>query len=48
MTSKLGNPGIFGLSTFGFALSLLGFQMAVSKETAGATVFAVLVAGLGA
>ena len=47
MTNKLGNPGIFGLITFGFALSLLGFQMAVSPTTAGATLFAVLVAALG-
>lgn len=47
MSRQLGNPGVFGLATFGFALSALSFQILVNSDTAGATLYAVLVAAIG-
>ena len=47
MSRQLGNPGVFGLATFGFALSALSFQVLVNPDTAGATLYAILVAALG-
>jgi succinate-acetate transporter protein len=48
MPTKLGNPGVFGLASLGFALGVLGFQFVdTAQGTAGATVFAVLVAAIG-
>lgn len=48
MTSKMGNPGVFGLASLGFALTVLGFQFVAPHEgTGGATTYAVLVAAIG-
>lgn len=47
MANRLGNPGVFGLATFGFALSALGFQYLVNHDAAGATLYAILVAAIG-
>ena len=48
MPTKLGNPGVFGLASLGFALAVLGFQFVdAGARTSGATVFAVLVAAIG-
>lgn len=47
MQHKLGNGGVFALSTFGFALALFGFQMVVTPPVAvGATLNAMLIAGV--
>lgn len=47
MSRQLGNPGVFGLATFGFALAVLSFQVLVNSETVGATLYAILVAAIG-
>lgn len=47
MANQLGNPGVFGLATFGFALAALSFQLLVNSDTFGATLYAVLVAAIG-
>lgn len=47
MAKQLGNPGVFGLATFGFALAALSFQVLLNPEAAGATLYAILVAALG-
>ncbi len=48
MAKQLGNPGVFGLATFGFALATLSFQVLVNPEAAaGATLYAILVAAIG-
>jgi succinate-acetate transporter protein len=47
MNSRLGDSSVFGLSTFGFALAVLGTQLTLSSSIAGATVYAVLVAAIG-
>ena len=48
MNSKMGNPGVFGLASLGFALAVLGFQfVAPGQGTGGATTYAVLVAAIG-
>jgi succinate-acetate transporter protein len=44
---RLGNPGVFALATFGFALTALSFQLLVNPDTAGVTLYAVLVAAIG-
>lgn len=44
---QFGNPGVFGLATFGFALAALSFQVLVNPDTAGATLYAILVAAIG-
>ncbi len=46
-TKQFGNPGVFGLATFGFALAALSFQVLVNPEAAGATLYAILVAAIG-
>jgi succinate-acetate transporter protein len=47
MAKQLGNPGVFGLATFGFALAALSFQVLLNPEAAGATLYAILVAAIG-
>ena len=47
MPDRLGDSSVFGLSTFGFALAVLGTQLTLSSQIAGATVYAVLVAAIG-
>jgi succinate-acetate transporter protein len=47
MTSKIGNPAVFGLATFGFSLAVLGYQHVADEKVAGATVFALLVGAIG-
>lgn len=47
MSGQLGNPGVFGLATFGLALSALAFQVLVNPEAAGATLYLILVAAVG-
>lgn len=47
MDKQFGNPGVFGLATFGFALAALSFQVLVNTESAGATLYAILVAAIG-
>lgn len=43
----MGNPGVFGLASLGFALTVLGFQFVAPHEgTGGATTYAVLVAAV--
>lgn len=44
---QFGNPGVFGLATFGFALAALSFQVLLNPEAAGATLYAILVAAIG-
>lgn len=44
---QFGNPGVFGLATFGLALSALSFQVLVSPEAAAATLYLILVASIG-
>jgi succinate-acetate transporter protein len=46
VTTKFGNPNIFGLSAFGFSLFLLGMELVVSKTIAGAALYGVLFAGV--
>jgi succinate-acetate transporter protein len=46
ISTKYGNPNIFGLSAFGFSLFILGMKLVVSKELAGAALYAVLFAGV--
>lgn len=43
---NFGNPNIFGLSAFGFSLFLLGMEMVVSREIAGAVLYAIAFAGV--
>jgi succinate-acetate transporter protein len=42
-----GNASIFGLSTFGFALAMLGFWLLLRNQLIGALIFALLVAAIG-
>lgn len=44
---QFGNPGVFGLATFGFALVALSFQVLINPEASGATLYAILVAAIG-
>lgn len=46
-TRQLGNPGVFGLATFGLALSALSFQVLVNPEAAAATLYFILVGAIG-
>jgi succinate-acetate transporter protein len=46
ITITFGNPNIFGLSAFGFSLFLLGMELVVSKDIAGAALYGVLFAGV--
>lgn len=43
---ELGDPGVFALSLFGLALAMLGVQLVISEDVAGASVYAVLIAGI--
>ncbi|MBL4826172.1 MAG: hypothetical protein JKY66_00400 [Spongiibacteraceae bacterium] len=45
-TNDFGNPNIFGLSAFGFSLFLLGMELVVSRDIAGAALYALLFAGV--
>ncbi|UYM06299.1 GPR1/FUN34/YaaH family transporter [Solicola gregarius] len=47
MKERIGDSSVFGLSTFGFALAMLGLELLIGQSLAGATLYAVLVAGLG-
>lgn len=47
MDRQFGNPGVFGLATFGLALSALAFQVLVSDAAAAATLYLILVAAIG-
>lgn len=42
---RFGNPNIFGLAAFGFSLFLLGMELVVSHDIAGAALYAVFFAG---
>lgn len=43
---RFGNPNIFGLAAFGFSLFLLGMELVVSHDIAGAALYAVFFAGV--
>jgi|GEM_PF-1064561 len=43
---RFGNPNMFGLAAFGFSLFLLGMELVVSHEIAGAALYAVFFAGM--
>jgi succinate-acetate transporter protein len=43
---KLGNPNIFALGAFGYSLAMLGTELLIDHAAAGATMYAVLFAGL--
>lgn len=47
LTERMGDPGVPGLSLFGFALVLFGLQFIVSPDIRGAAVFGLLVAAIG-
>lgn len=47
VSGQLGNPGVFGLATFGLALSALSFQVLINADAAAATLYLILVAALG-
>lgn len=47
INGQFGNPGVFGLATFGLALSALAFQVLVNPDAAAATLYLILVAAIG-
>ncbi|WP_266081228.1 GPR1/FUN34/YaaH family transporter [Haladaptatus caseinilyticus] len=45
--SKSVNPGIFPLLLFGYSLAVLGAELLIAHEAAGALVFAIFIAAIG-